>query len=97
MLATSSNQPQEFLALIPDKQDSASSTPVLEGYLRREELAKELRVSPRTIDRWQTMRMGPPRVHIGRTILYSADSVREWLRSREHVPSRVMRRRNHRR
>lgn len=56
---------------------------VLEGFLRREELAKQLGLSPRTIDRWQALREGPPRVHVGRTILYNVESVREWLRSRE--------------
>lgn len=56
---------------------------VLQGFLRREELAKELGCSPRTIDRWQALRKGPPRVYVGRTILYHVESVREWLRSRE--------------
>ena len=56
---------------------------VLEGFLRREELARQLGLSPRTIDRWQALREGPPRVHVGRTILYNVESVREWLRSRE--------------
>jgi predicted DNA-binding transcriptional regulator AlpA len=52
-------------------------------FLRREELAKELGCSARTIDRWQALREGPPRVRIGRTILYNVESVRNWLRSRE--------------
>jgi predicted DNA-binding transcriptional regulator AlpA len=56
---------------------------LLDGYLRRNELAQQLGVSPRTIDRWQTLRCGPPRVAIGRTILYNLDSVRQWLRSKE--------------
>lgn len=64
-------------------QESSSKPLLLEGYLRREELAQQLQVSPRTIDRWHTLRSGPPRVTIGRTILYSLDSVREWLKSSE--------------
>jgi predicted DNA-binding transcriptional regulator AlpA len=56
---------------------------ILDGFLRREELAQQLGCSPRTIDRWQALRRGPPRVCVGRTILYSVESVREWLRSRE--------------
>ncbi len=56
---------------------------VLEGFLRREELAQQLGLSPRTIDRWHALRNGPPRVCLGRTILYRVESVREWLRSRE--------------
>jgi predicted DNA-binding transcriptional regulator AlpA len=60
---------------------------VLEGFLRREELATQLGLSPRTIDRWQALREGPPRVHVGRTILYNVESVREWLRSKEQQSS----------
>ena len=56
---------------------------VLEGFLRRDELALQLGLSPRTIDRWQAFREGPPRVRIGRTIFYNIESVREWLRSHE--------------
>jgi predicted DNA-binding transcriptional regulator AlpA len=67
---------------------------VLEGYLRREELAQQLSVSPRTIDRWQALRKGPPRVRVGRTILYNVQSVREWLISRERKAFDMKRRRS---
>jgi hypothetical protein len=62
----------------------------LAGYLRREDLAAQLGVSPRTVDRWNVLRCGPPRIQIGRTILYDVQSVRDWLRSREETvgPSR---------
>jgi hypothetical protein len=43
-------------------QEILSDQLVLAGYMRREELAQRLGVSPRTIDRWQTLRCGPPRV-----------------------------------
>ena len=41
--------------------------------------------SPKTsaIDRWHTLRIGPPRVSVGRKVLYRRDSVRAWLQSRE--------------
>lgn len=55
----------------------------LEGYLGRNELARLLGVSARTIDRWHSLRNGPPRIAIGRTILYNLDSVRTWLQCRE--------------
>lgn len=63
---------------------------ILEGFLRREELAEQFGLSPRTIDRWEALRIGPPRVSVGRTILYNMQSVREWLLSREQqtFPSR---------
>ena len=80
--------PQESSTLSPTPQGGHSaSTPVLDGYLRREELARQLGLSPRTIDRWESLRIGPPRVSIGRTILYKAESVLEWLNSQErHFP-----------
>ncbi len=85
-----------MLKLPDDLSDGTPSSPypqrkspvlVLEGFLRREELAQQLGCSPRTIDRWQAMRQGPPRVCIGRTILYNIESVREWLRSQEEENS----------
>ena len=48
---------------------------------------RQLGVSARTIDRWQSLRCGPQRVAVGRTILYSLDSVRQWLESREQAKS----------
>src|SRR5580692_3957667 len=74
------------LSVIPPYQESSSSQLLLDGYLRRDELAEQLRVSSRTIDRWQTSRCGPPRVAIGRTILYNRESVRQWLHSNERDP-----------
>jgi hypothetical protein len=59
------------------------SEQLLDGYLSREQLAKELGKTLRTIDRWETRRIGPPRVVIGRMILYRREAVREWLLSQE--------------
>lgn len=76
--------PQELSTQYSAQRDSPlEATPILDGYLRHDELAKQLGLSPRTIDRWEALRIGPPRVSIGRTILYNAESVREWLLSRE--------------
>ena len=58
-------------------------THILDGFITREQLAAELGKSPRTIDRWEVRRIGPPRVIVGRTILYRVESVREWLQSCE--------------
>jgi len=91
-MATQSVSFPESLAIPPSQgmqervnalKATSSKQLLLDGYLRREELAQQLGVSPRTIDRWQTSRCGPPRVAIGRTILYSTASVREWLQSKE--------------
>jgi predicted DNA-binding transcriptional regulator AlpA len=59
------------------------SEQLLDGYVSREQLAKELGKALRTIDRWERRRIGPPRVVIGRMILYRKVAVREWLLSQE--------------
>ncbi len=66
-----------------DTQEASTSKLVLKEFLRRDELAQQLGISPRTILRWQALRKGPPRVCVGRTILYSIQSVCDWLHSRE--------------
>ena len=88
MLKLQNDPPQEI-------HTPASQTPpstlklVLDGFLRREELAQQLGLSPRTIDRWEALRKGPPRVCVGRTVLYNVESVREWLRSKERQKATV--------
>ena len=62
---------------------SSSSPHLLEGFLTRGQLAEELGTSIRTLDRWEALRQGPPRVSVGRTILYHWQSVHDWLLSRE--------------
>ena len=54
-----------------------------DGYVSREQLAKELGKALRTIDRWERRRIGPPRVVIGRMILYRREAIRDWLLSQE--------------
>lgn len=72
---------------VSDAPDTDLPHLILDGFLRREDLAQQLGLSPRTIDRWEALRKGPPRVCIGRTILYNVESVREWLRSNERQPT----------
>jgi len=56
---------------------------LLDGYLTPDELARGLGVSVRTLGRWNALRQGPPRISIGRQVLYSRVSVDNWLASRE--------------
>ena len=60
------------------------STNPLDEYLTKNELATILRKSTRTLDRWDLTGDGPPKVQIGRTVLYRRESISEWLRSCEH-------------
>ena len=92
MLKLPNDLPQE--SSTPSSQTLPSKLKlVLDGFLRREELAQQLGLSPRTIDRWEALRKGPPRVCVGRTILYKIESVREWLQSNERQFSPVNQRR----
>lgn len=56
---------------------------ILDGWMTRAELAKELGVCVNTLSRWQTMRIGPPCVRTGRWVFYRRDTVTEWLRQKE--------------
>jgi hypothetical protein len=61
-------------------------------FLTPQALAKELRVSTRTIARWHVERIAPPRICVGRSVFYKRSSVRTWLESREELPRRKGRR-----
>ena len=76
--------PQEPCKTNSDTQGKPPSTPlILEGYIRRAELARMLDVTERTVYRWELLRIGPPRVVVGSLILYKIASLKAWLTSRE--------------
>ncbi len=61
---------------------------VLADYMGRNELAEQLGRCPRTLDRWDSLKIGPPRTVLGRRILYRRQAVAEWLRAQEEkIPS----------
>lgn len=63
---------------------------VLAEYMSRDELAEELSKCSRTLDRWSSLGIGPPRTVIGKKVLYRRQAVVEWLRAREEeIPSAV--------
>lgn len=66
-----------------DRNALTGAPPVLSEYLTDQELAAELKISPRTLARWRRLREGPPIVKIGRRVAYRRTSVREWLASCE--------------
>jgi hypothetical protein len=68
-------------------QRRANARVVFDGYIRRDEFCDEFGISLRTEARWNLLGQGPPRIRVGRTILYSVEAVREWLRSQQmHKP-----------
>ncbi|MDT8321815.1 MAG: helix-turn-helix domain-containing protein [Xanthomonadales bacterium] len=50
-----------------------------EDLLTADQVAQELDTTRRTVDRWHSRRIGPPRIKIGRKVYYRRDAVREWL------------------
>jgi hypothetical protein len=70
---------------------SDSGVGLLEGYVTPGELADALKISERTLWRWHRLRVGPPRVVVGRKILYRLESVSAWLAGCEHPEPRAAR------
>ncbi len=65
---------------------SATTGALFEGYLSAKELCEQLgqirgrrTISRRTLERWHALRIGPPRVRVGRLVLYKTEAVRRWL------------------
>ncbi|HET6378714.1 MAG TPA: helix-turn-helix domain-containing protein [Methylocella sp.] len=71
-------------------QPADGTEPLLGGWLSRAQVAAEIGVSVDTLARWETRRIGPPSVRIGRKVLYRAEAFRKWLISRERgmLPSK---------
>lgn len=61
----------------------SKSEPLLSEYFTQAEAATELKVTERTLDRWQRLREGPPITRLGRRILYRRSSLQAWLLARE--------------
>jgi hypothetical protein len=81
-------QQQAQAAVLPAPATGGASPPrLLDDYLTREQLAAELDKCIRTLDRWHAMRIGPPRVTIGRVPLYTRESVAAWIQKQEHDPA----------
>ena len=70
---------------LKDTDDAAPDvdTGLLVGWLNRSDLARELTLSVDTLQRWETRRIGPPCVRVGRKVLYRMEAVRDWLREQE--------------
>lgn len=60
---------------------------LLDEYLDRPSLAAELKVSERTLIRWQHLPDGLPYVELGGRILYRVPSVKAWIEALERKPN----------
>ena len=50
-------------------------------FLREREVAKMLKVSVSTLQKWRGRGMGPPIYKVGKSVRYREDSLKEWLES----------------
>jgi hypothetical protein len=55
-------------------------------YARANRLAAVLGVTERTLSRWHAKRIGPPKITIGKTVLFDLGKLPDWLASREAQP-----------
>jgi hypothetical protein len=56
---------------------------LLDDWMSRAGLAGELGISIDTLGRWETRRIGPPCIRLGRRVYYRKGAVRDWLREQE--------------
>ena len=68
------------------QRNGDASADLMQGWMGRREVAEALGISAATLQRWQTRRIGPPLVRIGRRVFYRADAFREWMISQERGP-----------
>ncbi|MGB3537894.1 MAG: helix-turn-helix domain-containing protein [Mesorhizobium sp.] len=61
----------------------AATPGLLDEWMSRAELAGELGISEDTLSRWETRRIGPPCVRVGRKVLYRRGAVQDWLKAQE--------------
>lgn len=62
-------------------------TGILQGYVDRPTLALELRVTPRTLARYEALPDGLPSTVLGGRKLYRVEAVKEWIAAREKRPN----------
>lgn len=55
-----------------------------EEYLNTKELAKHIKTSPRTLERWRTEGQGPKYYKLGRKVIYKSDDVIAYLESNKY-------------
>lgn len=55
-------------------------------FLSEDQVAVMLSVKPATLRNWGAMRKGPPRIKVGRTIMYRRAALVSWLEGCETQP-----------
>ena len=53
------------------------------AYFSRDEAARVLELTTRTLDRWRLIGYGPPYTLVGRQVRYRREAIETWLRAQE--------------
>ncbi|MGD1077632.1 MAG: helix-turn-helix domain-containing protein [Candidatus Sulfotelmatobacter sp.] len=86
-MPSSKDAPEPELVPFCEETLHVSRQSLLDDFLTQEQLANELNVTQRTLQRWAELRIGPPLIAIGRTTrIYKKSSVLAWLSARERKP-----------
>ncbi|WP_123631554.1 helix-turn-helix transcriptional regulator [Salinisphaera orenii] len=56
-----------------------SKSALLAEYYTRQELAEELGITQRSLERWAWLRKGPAQTRIGQRVYYHRSAVEKWL------------------
>lgn len=62
-----------------------TAVPLLSDYVTREQLAEELKITTRTLDKWAWLRSGPSKIKIGARCYYHRQDVLKWLDAQRDV------------
>jgi hypothetical protein len=96
----STRQPQfdAYSAADSTACESGKSSPELTGageieiagrrYITPRRLSRLLGVTERTLARWGARRIGPPKITVGKTVLFDLAKLPDWLATRETQPIR---------
>lgn len=57
-------------------------------YVTASRLAEMLGITVRTLSRWNALRIGPPKIVIGKKVLFDLAKLPAWLATREMQPTR---------
>ncbi|SEP20844.1 Helix-turn-helix domain-containing protein [Salinihabitans flavidus] len=69
----------------PHTEPDTDPAPLLAEWISRDDLARELNLTPDTLGRWEARRQGPPCTRLGRKVFYRRASVQDWLRAQEQA------------
>jgi hypothetical protein len=88
LTSSAGGDPPRFAVGIPRSQPVKDGEIEIAGrrYVTADRLAAMLGITVRTLSRWHAARVGPPKITIGKTVLFDLGKLPDWLASREAQP-----------